>query len=120
MFTNPATRQWLERGDVGEWVDGYVWVVLPYVVLGILSAALRKRQFISWWILGCAVITALTSLALYDLVFEKANEEVGMAIGIGPLLTWMQLGVLLAVGVIVWVVVFVVVRVVQAARQRPK
>ena len=74
-------------------------------------------KFFSWWILGCAVITTVTSMALYDLLFETAHEEV---MEIGPLLTWMYLGVLLALGVIAWAVDFVLVRVVRAARHRPK
>src|SRR6516225_8129528 len=115
MFINPGTRQMIDKSYAGHWVVAYVWVVLPYVVLGTLSAvlaALRKMQFFSWWILGCAVITTVTSMALYDLLFETAHEEV---MEIGPLLTWMYLGVLLALGVIAWAVDFVLVRVVRAA-----
>ena len=119
-FINPATRHLIDKSYAGHWVATYVWVVSPYVVLGTLSAVLRKRRFFSWWILGCAVFTTVSSLALNDLLFENASEEVGLAITFGPLLTWIYLGVLLALGVIAWAVDFVLVRVVRAARHRPK
>ena len=122
MFINPGTRQMIDKSYAGHWVVAYVWVVLPYVVLGTLSAvlaALRKMQFFSWWILGCAVITTVSSWPLNDLLFENGREA-NVAIEIGPLLTWMYLVVLLALGVIAWAVDLVLVRVVRAVRHRPK
>ncbi len=113
MLTNRSTRELLERGEVGEWAVGYVWMVSPYVVLSILSALFRNSQFFSWWILACVVIATVTNQALYYLLFEGGNNTgVAMAMGLGSLFTWIELGVLLAVGV--------VVRVVLTALQRPK
>jgi hypothetical protein len=104
MIWNKTTRE----SSLADWVTTYLWVVSPYLVLGILSWAARKNALQSTYLLTCVLIVSFTNQAILYLVQYPGGENgtgVAMACGLGPLFAWEELGVLLGLMLLIAVIV---------------
>jgi hypothetical protein len=113
MIWNKTTRE----SSPAEWVTTYLWVVSPYLVLGACSWVARKNVLQAAYLLSCVLIVTVTNQTIPYLVQYPGGDNgtgVAMACGLGPLLAWEELGVLLGL----MLVIAVIVRIAKAVLRR--
>jgi hypothetical protein len=104
MVLNPHNRDVFQR----DWVFCCLWLISPYVAVGVVSYFGRRSLPIS--IFGLVSAIAITLIAAGNLpedLLDGGREGKAMAVGFTPMFQWIVAGPLTVIGLLMQAILYV-------------